>query len=213
MYSQNNEEAIIVDLLSATSNGERTFLDIGAYDGKTFSNTLRLVELGWSGVCVEPSPSAFMKLLALHWDHPSLSLVNAAVITDAMAEDLSGLRIFYDCGGDAVSTLSLQHTVKWGRSGVQFRPFYSMPVRMSELLRQQGGAGYSFINLDVESLNLELFQEMHRLGVFASPLLRVVCVEHDSHDAVMAGVMQKYGFSVAARNPENLIFYRPVGVQ
>lgn len=34
------------------------FLDVGAFDGKTFSNTWRLAQEGWFGVCVEPSPPA-----------------------------------------------------------------------------------------------------------------------------------------------------------
>ncbi|MDR3193366.1 MAG: FkbM family methyltransferase [Treponema sp.] len=44
--------------------GKRTgfFLDIGAYDGKTYSNTYALEQLGWKGVCLEPLPDAFARL-------------------------------------------------------------------------------------------------------------------------------------------------------
>lgn len=39
------------------------FLDIGANDGRTFSNSLFFEEmLGWHGLCVEPHPLAFAKL-------------------------------------------------------------------------------------------------------------------------------------------------------
>ncbi|NTW63109.1 MAG: FkbM family methyltransferase [Chlorobiaceae bacterium] len=39
------------------------FVDIGAYDGKTFSNTLFFEQsLGWTGLCVEPLPGEFEKL-------------------------------------------------------------------------------------------------------------------------------------------------------
>jgi FkbM family methyltransferase len=38
------------------------FVDIGAHDGVTFSNSKFFEELGWSGVCVEPNPSVFKKL-------------------------------------------------------------------------------------------------------------------------------------------------------
>lgn len=105
----------------------------------------------------------------------------------------------------------MKHTLKWERSGVRFRPFYVRPVRLSHLLESQGSV-YSFINLDVESLNLELFNEMHRLQVFASPTLRMLCVEHDGHRAYMQAAMATYGFTVAAQNPENLIFHRRLSV-
>merc|ERR1719215_1749023 len=37
------------------------FLEIGARDGDFFSNTRRLEENGWTGICVEPFPSNFDK--------------------------------------------------------------------------------------------------------------------------------------------------------
>jgi FkbM family methyltransferase len=40
-----------------------TFLDIGANDGKTLSNTYFFEkELNWRGICIEPIPSVFAKL-------------------------------------------------------------------------------------------------------------------------------------------------------
>jgi FkbM family methyltransferase len=42
---------------------EGYFLDFGAFDGVTLSNTWVLEhELGWRGVCVEPNPKAFAEL-------------------------------------------------------------------------------------------------------------------------------------------------------
>lgn len=38
------------------------FVDIGAHDGKTFSNSLFFEGLGWNGVCVEPNPKIFKSL-------------------------------------------------------------------------------------------------------------------------------------------------------
>jgi|AntRauTorcE11897_2_1112592.scaffolds.fasta_scaffold27820_2 FkbM family methyltransferase len=38
------------------------FVEVGAHDGLTFSNTVRLEENGWKGLCVEPQPELFDKL-------------------------------------------------------------------------------------------------------------------------------------------------------
>jgi FkbM family methyltransferase len=35
------------------------FVDIGAHDGVTFSNSKFFEELGWEGVCIEPNPKIF----------------------------------------------------------------------------------------------------------------------------------------------------------
>ena len=49
-YSQLGEQDIILNYF----NGKQgTFLDIGANDGKTFSNSYALSLLGWKGVCVD----------------------------------------------------------------------------------------------------------------------------------------------------------------
>jgi FkbM family methyltransferase len=41
---------------------EGFFLDIGAYDGKTYSNTYALEQIGWKGACLEPLPDIFTRL-------------------------------------------------------------------------------------------------------------------------------------------------------
>ena len=35
------------------------FVDIGAHDGVTFSNSKFFEELGWEGICIEPNPKVF----------------------------------------------------------------------------------------------------------------------------------------------------------
>ena len=40
-----------------------TFVDLGCYDGVTYSNTWYFeTKLGWSGVCVEPNPDVFPRI-------------------------------------------------------------------------------------------------------------------------------------------------------
>jgi FkbM family methyltransferase len=38
------------------------FIDIGAYDGVTISNTYSLEKIGWKGICIEPVPGIFEML-------------------------------------------------------------------------------------------------------------------------------------------------------
>ena len=75
-YSQSGEQKIILDYFG---DHVGTFLDIGAADGETFSNTRALALNGWSGTLVEPCARSFAKLVELYWDNDNVELVNALV--------------------------------------------------------------------------------------------------------------------------------------
>ncbi len=195
-YSQNDEEQVILDLMAKAGIERGRFLDIGAYDGKTFSNTFRLVELGWSGVCVEPSPTAFSGLLRNHQNNPEVVLVNAAVApTEQWLE-------FYDSGGDALSTSSTKHVDVWSKGGVKYSKFMLKAIGMNELFTKFGSR-YDFINLDVESLNWELFQALPWAWMDETSVL---CVEHDAYSKEMCDMAVKYGLRKVKENGENTIF-------
>ena len=60
-YSQLGQDKFVDEFFFGKKNG--TFLDIGAHDGVSLSNTYFLEkERGWTGICVEPSPNEYEKL-------------------------------------------------------------------------------------------------------------------------------------------------------
>lgn len=199
MYSQNDEEAHIVEFFGKLELEKPWFMDIGAYDGITFSNTLKLAELGWGGICVEPSPIPFKRLMEIHKDRPNVHLVHAALTP----EENGHIIPFYDCRGDGVSTLIPAHVQRW-QSQVQYQPYWVLTLPLSSFL-QQFGTQCTFLNLDVESLNIQLFRALP-LAKFDK--LRMLCVEHDSHDAEIEERAREFGFRPIAKNPENVILVR-----
>jgi FkbM family methyltransferase len=59
--SQIGQDLWVIDTLDFKRNGY--FLDLGALDGKTHSNTIMLEQkYGWSGICVEANPYVFPML-------------------------------------------------------------------------------------------------------------------------------------------------------
>jgi FkbM family methyltransferase len=59
--SQLGQDKIVDEYLHGKRNG--VFVDIGAYDGVTFSNTLMLErERDWTGICIEPLPDVYAEL-------------------------------------------------------------------------------------------------------------------------------------------------------
>ena len=74
-FSQHGQDLFVDNFLfRGRRNGY--FVDVGAYDGVTYSNTCFLErELGWQGVCFEANPRAYAKLAAAR----RCSTVNAGV--------------------------------------------------------------------------------------------------------------------------------------
>ena len=63
-YSQLGQDRILDEEIFKGRRGG-VFVDVGAHDGTTYSNTRFFEEeRGWTGVCIEPLPEAFDKLRA-----------------------------------------------------------------------------------------------------------------------------------------------------
>lgn len=195
MFSQNNEEKIIADFF-----GDRfgRFLDIGAYDGLKYSNTRRLLDCGWSGVMIEPSPSVLPLLRGNVAQYGTRATVCACAVGDR-----DGEIDFFDNAG-AVATTSIDHVKKWSAQ-TKFdacRVNSITPNRIVELF----GSNFDFVNIDTEGTNLSIVQLMpwHMM----LPTLSLVCVEHDSHQFEIRDVLEDYGFERICENGENLIMAR-----
>jgi FkbM family methyltransferase len=59
-YSQHGQALVIEQMI--TEDTPRVFIDVGAHDGLTGSNSRRLLEQGWRGVLIEPVPAVFSRL-------------------------------------------------------------------------------------------------------------------------------------------------------
>ena len=196
MHSQNHEDDFIVEYFAADPPEQaHTFLDIGSHDGRTFSNVLALLEKGWSGVMVEPSPIPFSGLVRHHGDNPRLTLVNAAV------SPVSEWATFHDPGGDMIGSTNERHVKKWAKHpGVSYRKFDLRTVSVASLLDRFGHV-FDFINVDVEGESASLFLSLLDAGASA----RCFCVEHDSRFADILERAKPLGLSERLRNGENII--------
>jgi FkbM family methyltransferase len=58
-YSQCGQDTKLLQLFG---DKKGFFVDVGAHDGVTLSNTKLLEENGWKGICVEPIPEVFEQL-------------------------------------------------------------------------------------------------------------------------------------------------------
>lgn len=176
-YSQNGEEKVILDIFG---DHVGRFLDIGAWDGKTFSNTAALVDLGWNGVLVEASPHSFDALANRYEGNDRLQLVCAAMVTRA-----EGPVLLHETP-DALSTTVAAHRDKWA-SQARFRPIHVGTFDWRQLIDAFGDS-FDMVTIDTEGTSALLYFSM-------PPRIRprVIVIEHDSRvDDILAHAGDAY---------------------
>ena len=190
-YSQSGEQRFILEYFG---NYVGRWLEIGAADGISMSNTYALAKKGWGGVCVEPDPVALEGLSQTHGDNPNIQIVPVAIALRG------GVVTFHSSRGGGVSTLSETHRKKWA-SVATYEDIEVLAITPQALLQKHPGP-YGFFSLDVEGTNADLFEQfpLSDMGT------ELVCVEHDGEQRRILDHCSSHGLKrVAHENAENLI--------
>ncbi len=193
MYSQLNDDQIIERFF-----GSRTgrFLDIGANNGITFSNTRRLFDMGWTGVLVEPDPCAFAALLRNYPKKTGMAFYNIFVDTQ------DRLRPFYICNDSLLSTGRAEKKAIWTKQ--EYADVFVSAVSVARLL-ETTGCDFQFVSLDAEGLSFDLLKAFP----LAQMNTELWCVEYDNHNYIaMKEYMGNAGYVVYDENALNLFFAR-----
>lgn len=196
-YSQFGEEEIALDFFAKRGEAKRRFLDIGAHDGVSCSNTRRMAELGWGGTLVEPSPLAFAKLLQVYVSRTDINLANVGLVPAFTTRPLK----FYESGGLFVGTFDDKHRDEWeGKQHVHYRPIYVGVMTIEGLCGALPGP-YHFVSLDVEGINVELFRTiaLRALGV------ELICVEHQGRQEEILATAASQGYGEHAQTEANIL--------
>lgn len=193
-YSQLGEQAVVLDRFANRREPGR-WLEIGAYDGVAFSNTRALLDLGWSGVALEPS-SVASRL------RRNLADFDVEVVEKGLWL-YDGTLAFHDDGGNAVASASRDHVATWQQGGVTFRKT-EIDVLCWDSIFDMYGENFDMISLDTEGTNLALFAALpfERL-----PRTSLIVVEHDGFADTMLALAGA-GWRVALENELNLILER-----
>ena len=200
-YSQNNEQALI---LSYFQRRVGNFLDLGANDGKTLSNTYELSQLGWSGVCVEPSPLAFERLRALH--RQDVQCINVAV--GSTTKSITLHQSWEHMGSGDVALLSTAVDIelaRWATTPTAFEPIEVECLSFPDLLSRCGSNRFNLISMDIEGMELEVLEQMD-LSALGCEMLLVEVNERDPTPYLRHA--KGYGLKLKTRTPENLILIR-----
>jgi FkbM family methyltransferase len=167
-----------------------TFVDIGAYDGITFSNTYFLEKIGWQGLAAEPIPSAYEKLIM---NRHCISVKGCIApnsgkgkfrLINGYSQMLSGLVDEYD--ERHVNRIGKELAIKGGF----FKDIQVTCYNLNDLLYKYNIKNIDYLSIDVEGLELKILRSID----FNTFLITVIGVENNYKDYRIPKILTKKGF-------------------
>jgi FkbM family methyltransferase len=192
-YSQIGQDRYV---LESFFRGKRrgVFLDVGAYDGETFSNTLFFERsMEWTGLCIEPLPSAFAQLQSRR----------KAICENMAIADFEGEADFLDCDAGAdekmLSGLAAHFDARHKeriRRGATAAQKLKVPVnRLGTLLEKHSLYDIDFCSLDTEGSEMAILEDLDldrfRIAVFT--------IENNYGESGLRDLMARKGYDFVAR--------------
>jgi FkbM family methyltransferase len=203
IYSQNNEQEVIADFFK---DFKGTFIDLGANDGKLFSNVYALALDGWKGASIEPSARAYAKLEENYCELTDIEMYNIAIA------EHDGVITLHESGsllnGDDVSLVSSTvetELKRWKPANIAFTPVEVDCLTWKSFYNISKYKEFDFVSMDIEGAELTVLPDMD----FDAMKTRLICVEwNGKHLGRFNAILEPYGFRIIHTNPENLIYAR-----
>ena len=189
-HSQNLEERYVLEACSGLTG---RFLDIGAYDPYEFSNTRALIEAGWSGVLIEPSPRPFKNLEAVYRGSSRVELIRAAV----MLKPIVFVEMYIT--DDMYSTTETTNYRRWEDHASFDGMAWVSAVTLEWIYTAHGP--FDFVSIDTEGTSVDLLKRLLEMG--KRP--RCICVEYDDRAQEVIQAASPCGYSVVYTSSENMV--------
>lgn len=196
-YAQHGEDLMLLNLIHLIGTGPKTYLDLGAYDPTTISNTRLLYERGHRGVNVEANPNL---IEAFERERPEDVNVCRAV---GLLAGAGPLYMFSSTSGR--NTMSIDEVQNYDHPVEQT---LTVPVSTINQIVECccNGRFPDILLCDIEGLDYDVLDsaDFERLG---RPM--IICVETRRHEGErMRTMLNRKGFGFLCRMGENLIFLR-----
>lgn len=204
MYSQNSEDTLIREYFETHLPAKKSFLDVGANDGQTLSNTALFAEIGWSGVCIEPDNRAYENLYRKYAQSKKVKAYNCGIGTQTKQESMFASGSLLNKGDiGLVTTIHGAEMLRFQKSvdyETQLSDFYTW-ADFCEAYKIK--MDFAFVSIDAEGCDLDILLQLDLTKV------QVLCIEWNS--VVMNKInyvkyCEKFGMRILHQNSENLVF-------
>lgn len=194
--SQHHQDEFIVSYFKEKRNG--VFVDIGAHDGKTLSNTYVLEkELGWRGICIEPMPHQYKRLVECR----NCITYNCAIYETNGTEKFTILE--YDGYPDMLSGISkdmsivhMGHVISEGtRMGAKTHIIDVNTRVLNEILEENKIYEIDFLSVDVEGAELKILKSID----YDKFNIKVIVYENGENTSPVRDFLKTKNFSFIRR--------------
>lgn len=193
---------------------DATFVEVGAYDGESFSNTSCLADIGWSGVLIEPVPQFAELCRERHKHNPAVRVVESAVGRSAGSLQL---RVAGQLTTANTHVLAEYRHIAWSErllSGDEEVIEVSVLDLDSILEAEAVRPGFEVLVVDVEGFEAEVFagfsldrwQPRMMIVELADyhPDLRSTC----GQDAELLATLENAGYDIVYKDAVNTVLVR-----
>jgi FkbM family methyltransferase len=201
-FSQVGQDRFLLENFFRGKRGG-VFVDVGAYDGERYSNSLFYERtMGWSGLCIEPLPSAFEKLKACR----------RAICENVCVADYEGEADFVEADdvgpfekmlSGLPSHFDPRHLERLDHARGKLTRKVKVE-KLSTLLQKHGISRIDYMSIDTEGAELPILRELD----FERFPVSVLTVEDNWGDERLVRLMNEKGYEVYTRLEFDLVFKR-----
>jgi len=193
-YSQDGQDKFLVELFKHKRDGY--FLDIGAYDGIIFSNSLYFERnLSWKGICIEPNPEIFERLKS---NRSSINL--NCCVSDVKTEYeflsvsgwgsmLSGIINFFD----QKHLERIDNTIQEKGGHKTVVNIQALPLR--DIFDAYAVKYIDYCNIDVEGGEMKVLQSID----FSKVQIQFFTIENNYDTRTVRKFLKPYGYKLIAK--------------
>lgn len=196
-YAQYGEENFLSKFFSDKKEG--FLVDIGAADGVRYSNSRALIEMGWSGLLVEPNINSFEKLKSLYEGDRKVILENLGC-SDESVESAD----FYIDKNDEFEQLSTFSNTQVDKCkkifNCEFEKNKVRVIKTSDLFKNHSITKIDFLSVDTEAFDTKVIN-----GIDLNECdIKLICIEHNSDEITKK--LNDFGYSVCYQTIGNIFF-------
>ena len=185
-YSFHNIESVIQDI-----HGKDTgfFVDIGAHDGLSGSNTKYFEEKGWSGVCIEPHPDVFQKLRK----NRNCKVENCAIWDTDEEVDFLAVTGYSEMLSGIMESYDSRHLQRVHRELAQHggsSRVVKIPGKKFETIVEE--KTIDFLSIDTEGSELIILSKVN----FQEYDIKIICIENNFLDHSFEEFFNKRGYKL-----------------
>lgn len=202
-YSQYEQDKILRDrYFSNLDNG--FFIEIGADDGVDKSNTYFFEQVGWSGICIEPSPTRFKHLIG----NRKCECLNVAISSTEKEVEFLDMTGYGKGLSGIIENYNPKHLDRIERetsSNPQTLSKQKVKVktrRLDDLLKERGVLKVDYCSIDVEGSELEILKSIDFLNV----KFNVLTIEDPYDNSEVKQIMEHNNFKLTMKIGPDLLF-------